>query len=213
MTINPKHPDQSFWKDEPDLQPFSRPSMGVFMSLFKVYRLLFAFASLGLSFGVLYLISPILAWFWLAILLLAFGSGVYRQRQRKLELQEIVEIQQRATKLTGASLIGSAVHVAGHPQLEREQNVVLALTFPNLSVYSCETGQPLVMIPLQQIVTIQTVVYDDERIPHVEVVDSTAQAIQLMLKYGDQEIACLFRRMKNVRPIDWYHAIQKSRSQ
>jgi hypothetical protein len=105
------------------------------------------------------------------------------------------------------------VHVAGHPQLEREQNVLLALTFPNLSVYSYETDQALVIMPLEQIVSIQTVVYDEDRIPHVDVVDSTAQALQLILKYNEQEVACLFRRMKKVRPIDWYHAIQRARVQ
>jgi hypothetical protein len=213
MMANPKPPDQSFWKDEPDLQAFPSPFTGVFMSVFKVYRLLFAFASLALCFGISYLISPILAWFWLAGVLFSYGFGIRLRRQRKLEMQEIVEVQARAASHLGASLVGSAVHVAGHPQLEREQNVVLALTFPNLSVYSYASDQPLVIIPLQQIVSIQTVVYDDDRVPHVDVVDSTAQAIQLILKYDQQEIACLFRRMKKVRPIDWYHAIQKARSQ
>ena len=213
MTMNPKQPDQSFWKDEPDQQAFSPQFTGVFMSAFKVYRFLFAFAIFALGFGVLYLLSPILLWFWLALLLLSYGFGLRLRRQKKLEMQEIIAIQARTTARIGASLVGSAVHVAGHPQLEREHNVLLALTVPNLSVYSYETDQALVIIPLQQIVSIQTVVYDEDRIPHVDVVDSTAQAIQLILKYDQQEIACLFRRMKKVRPIDWYHAIQKSRSQ
>ena len=211
--MNLKQPDQAFWKDEPDQQAFSPQFTGVFMSVFKVYRFLFAFAIFALCFGLLYLLSPILAWFWLALLLLFFGFGLRLRRQKKLELQEISAIQARATARIGASLLGSAVHVAGHPQLEREQNVLLALTYPNLSVYSYETDQALVIIPLEQIVSIQTVVYDEDRIPHVDVIDSTAQALQLNLKYNEQEVACLFRRMKKVRPIDWYHAIQRARVQ
>jgi hypothetical protein len=84
---------------------------------------------------------------------------------------------------------------------------------PNLAIYSYESDQPIDIIPLKHIANIHTVVYDDERIPHIDVVDSTAQALQLVLKYGEQEITCLFRRMKKVRPIDWYHVIQKSRAQ
>ena len=109
-------------------------------------------------------------------------------------------------------MIGSAIHVAGHPELDREQNVVLALTSPTLTIFSYDSDKPITVIPIQQIQSIQTVTYDDERIPHIEVVDSTAQAIQLILKFNDQEIPCLFRRMKKVRPIDWYHAIQKERA-
>ena len=208
-----KQPDQAFWKDEPDQQALSPQFTGVFMPVFKVYGFVFALSIFALCFGLLYLLSPILAWFWLALLLLSYGFGFRLRRQKKLELQEISAIQARATARIGASLLGSAVHVAGHPQLEREQNVVLALTFPNLSVYSYETDQALVIIPLEQIVSIQTVVYDEDRIPHVDVIDSTAQALQLKLKYNEQEVACLFRRMKKVRPIDWYHAIQRARVQ
>ena len=47
----------------------------------------------------------------------------------------------------------------------------------------------------------------------VDVVDSTAQAQQLILKYNEQEVARLFLRIKKVRPIDWYHAIQRARVQ
>ena len=41
-------------------------------------------------------------------------------------------------------------------------------------------------------------VYYDERVPHVEVVNSTAQALQLTFHYRDQEIACLFRSPPNM---------------
>jgi hypothetical protein len=210
--VEPKHPNQPFWRDEPDPQAISLNSLGIFSSLFTAYRILFTFLILGLSFALLYYLSPILAWVWLGILLLSVANGIRLRRRRKLESQETAQIQQRAFEQTGTSLIGSAIHVAGHPSLEREQNVVLALNAPNLIVYSYESNQPRVIIPLQQISSIQTVVYDDERIPHIDVVDSTAQAIQLILNIEGCEITCLFRWMKKVRPIDWYHAIQRART-
>jgi len=198
---------QSFWKDDLDSQLISLFPLRIL----KWVALFYAILIVLLSFGFVYLISPTLAWICAGLVMISIWSGYLRRRRKKVEIQTITQIQQRAQNFTGASLIGSAVHVAAHPQLEREQNIVLALAQPNLLIYSYDTDQPLVSIPIQQITAIQTVVYDDERIPHIDVVDSTAQAIQLTLKFEMQEIKCLFRRMKKVRPIDWYHAIQKAR--
>ncbi len=51
----------------------------------------------------------------------------------------------------------------------------------------------------------------DERIPHTDVINSTAQALQFTYKVNDREYTCLFRRMRKVHPIDWYHELQKAR--
>ena len=109
--------------------------------------------------------------------------------------------------------MGSAIHVAGNPKLERDQGIVLALTADSLDFYTFDRDTPLDNIPLKQIMSVSTVVYDDERTPHLDTVDSTAQALQLSVKYGDNTYNCLIRSMRKVRPVDWYHAIQKQRIQ
>ncbi|HTX90694.1 MAG TPA: hypothetical protein VMC09_05700 [Anaerolineales bacterium] len=204
---------QPFWKEEPDFSPSAQKTFHNLTGLIAIYRFIFAFLIYGSVFFLFYFFSPILAGVWLLLILLLYSLGYSSRRRRKLALRSIADTQQRAHDSTGASLIGSAVHVAGHPGLEREQKVVIALASPNLALYSYESDQPIVVIPLQKITAVQTVVYDDERVPHVDVVDSSAQAIQLVIQYGKQEVACLFRRMKRVRPVDWYHAIQKARIQ
>jgi hypothetical protein len=53
--------------------------------------------------------------------------------------------------------------------------------------------------------------YDDERTPHIDAVDSTAQALQIIFRREGREFTALLRSMKKLRPIDWYHTLQKSR--
>lgn len=72
-------------------------------------------------------------------------------------------------------------------------------------------GKRLDVLRPDEIVSMHTVVYDDERIAHIDTVDSTAQALQITYKLDDKEFTTLFHRMKNVRPIDWYHLIQANR--
>jgi hypothetical protein len=110
-------------------------------------------------------------------------------------------------------VIGSAIHVAGHPLLGREQPVVLALTSDGLKIFRYDDPVPVDILSLDQLTAIHAVVYDEDRIPHIDTVDSTAQALQITFKSRDKEFTCLFRRMLKVRPIDWYHEIQKARSQ
>ena len=208
MTISPSH--QPFWQDEPD-QPYPQQTWKRIYPLMRVYGAIVTICILSIPTYMVYLLSPILAWIWVAFFAFLIGLSYYHSRQRKNNIQNFLQTQQRAQDATGASMIGSAVHVAGIPELEREQNIVLALIAPNLVVYPYQSDQPLAVIPLQQIACVQTVVYDDDRIPHTDVIDSSAQAIQLIIKYGNQDVACLFRRMKKVRPIDWYHAIQRAR--
>jgi hypothetical protein len=54
--------------------------------------------------------------------------------------------------------------------------------------------------------------YDDERVPHIDVIDSAAQALQVTVAANGKEYTCLFRRLRKVRAIDWYHAIQKAKA-
>jgi hypothetical protein len=161
----------------------------------------------------LYLLAPILRWIWLIAIALMFGLIIYLGNRKKLSLLQITEIQQKAREQSGASVIGSAIHVAGHPLLEREQPVVLALTSDSLKIFGYDDQVPIDNILLNQMVALHTVVYDDERIPRIDIVDSTAQALQVTFKLQGKEFTCLFRRMLKVRPIDWYHEIQKARWQ
>ncbi len=120
-------------------------------------------------------------------------------------------IQEKARQQSGASVIGSAVHVAGHPLLNRDQEVVLALTPEGLKIFSYEDVHPIDILSVNHIEDLHTVTYDDERIPHTDVINSTAQALQFTYKVNDREYTCLFRRMRKVHPIDWYHELQKAR--
>ena len=120
-------------------------------------------------------------------------------------------MQENAQRQAGATVMGSAIHVAGHPLLNREQEVVLALTPEGLKIFSYEDGHPLDILSVDHIAELHTVTYDDERIPHIDVINSTAQALQFTYKADGKEYTCLFRRMRKVRPIDWYHELQKAR--
>lgn len=204
--------DGAFWEDEPEPQTISRPLQESIDILLKVIVVLSILAWVIFVVGIFYLLKPILSWIFLVYMFIMLGIGILINRRRKSNLQNVTHIQQQASEITKATLIGSAVHVAGHPLLEREQKVVLALIPPDLAIYPYEIAQPLFIIPLRDIISLQTVVYDDERVPHVDVLDSTAQAIQMVIKNDGGQVTCLFRRMKKARPIDWYHAIQKAKN-
>ncbi len=88
---------------------------------------------------------------------------------------------------------------------------MLALTSDSLKLYSYEDENPIVTISFDQLVALHTVTYDDERTPHLDAIDNNAQALQVTLKYQQHEYTCLFRRMLKVRPVDWYHELQKAR--
>jgi len=204
MNIN----SQPFWKDEPDL-PVKNPMP--WMTLFKIYGVILQILIALLPAVIFWFISPILTFVWLGFLVLIYGLSYYQIRRRKVALAQVQEIQNYAIKNVGASQIGSAIHVAGHPLLQREQPVVLALVDEQLSIYSYENATSLDSIPLKSIQSIHTIAYGDDRVPHIDAIDSAAQALQITFLWREQSCTCLFRRMQKVRPIDWYHAIQQKR--
>ena len=152
-------------------------------------------------------------WLWaLVVPFLAFIAWmVYSVYRGSVRGAAIREIQQRAQETTGAELIGSALHTAGHPLLKVDQPVVLALKGVELSLYSYESSAPIDVISIKDLQVVATVVYDDDHVPHTGVADSTAQAIQITFAWHGQPCPCVFRLMRGHRPIDWYQAIQAAR--
>lgn len=182
-------------------------AIGVFMVL----------AVFGIAFGLVYQVSHFWAWGIVVYFVIVFGSafisGRAQKKKQDLLRREITQIQARSAEKAGASLMGSAIHVAGDPRLEREQKIVLALTNSSLDLYTFGHDRPLDSIPLGQIAAIHTVVYDQEQTPHLDTVDSTAEPLQITVKSGDASYDILLRNMRKVHPIDWYQAIQNARLQ
>jgi len=203
----------TFWKDEPDGQQTLPASFGFPHTLITIYRVLGILLAIGIVFFLWYQVSLFLAWSWLLFTILFVGYIFYKRKRRKLSESDIVQTQQKARVLSGASMIGSAIHVAGHPLLEREQPIVLTLSSEGLKIFSYDDPNPIDTISPNQLVAFHTVVYDDKRTPHIDVIDSAAQALQITFKYQDREFTCLFRRMRKVHPIDWYHELQKAQWQ
>jgi hypothetical protein len=203
--------NQPFWKDEPELKSVKLPNS--FLPFFKIYNvfLLIFFATVPAYFFAL--ISKYLGLTWLGLMLLIYFLVIYQKRNRKSAVNNIEEIQKRAKEIVGASQIGSAVHVAGHPLLQREQPIVLALVGDSFNIYAYEESTPLDTVPVENIQRVYTVCYDDNRVPHIDAIDSAAQALQLTFLWGEQPCTCLFRKMRKMRPIDWYQAIQHVRLQ
>lgn len=105
----------------------------------------------------------------------------------------------------------SAIHVAGHPLLGRDQEVLLSLNRAWLSIYDRESSELITRLDVTELDKFQTVSYDDQRVPYVNVIDSAAQAILLTFGFEGETSTALFRNMLDVRPIDWYQAILKAR--
>jgi hypothetical protein len=202
---------QPFWEDDFDPYTISVPSVKKLTNFLLIYRMVLTFILLVGIFALFFHLSPLFAWFWLFFLTLSVGTGLYRRRKLKNVGQQTLTIQEHAQKQTGAIVIGSAVHVAGHPKLDRELPVVLALVESGALDFYNYNGSKLDTLSLDDILSLHTVVYDDERIPHIEAVDSTAQALQITFLREGKQFSALLRRMKKVRPIDWYHLLQKNR--
>jgi hypothetical protein len=202
--------NQPFWKDVPDFSSKALPrSIGWIVRLYTTGLSIFVLLIIAVSISS----QPILMWMWIAFAVLIVGRSFYLQFRNKKSIRGTEEIQNIARERLGATHVGSALHVAGHPLLTRDQPVVLALVGEGLSLHSYDSPVPLDVIPIRDIQSVQAVSYDDDRVPHTDVIDSAAQAIQLTFQWRGQTCTCLFRRMKKMRPIDWYQALQQARFQ
>jgi len=205
-------PNQPFWKDDSETlslrflsKQTPKPYLAYFTTAIRVIVLIVV--------AVLLYKSPIIMLAWLLIFGLPIAIRIFVVSKAKNDFRSRDDIQRLAREKVGASHIGSAIHVAGHPLLQREQPVVLALVSDALNIYSYESPIPLDTIPLKDIQGVFTVSYDDDRVPHIDAIDSVAQALQLTFLWHEQPCTCLFRRMKKIKPIDWYHVIQQTRLQ
>lgn len=208
--MEPSQENKPFWQEEPAHPPLDHTSIKILTLTLYINSAILRLGAFVLSIVLCFKLSPVLGWFMIIFFALAIFRGFRLRKKLKQKRQEVAEIQRIAREKTGATMIGSAVHVAGHPSLGRDQQIVLALTPPNLQIHSYESGMLLASLPFEKILAIHTVVYDDERTPHLEAVDSAAQALQLSIDYGGREMTCLLRSMKKVKPIDWYDGIQKA---
>jgi hypothetical protein len=214
MSFKDQTPEEKFWMDEPRQNEAIKLNGAIgnlIRTLLNITIFPFLLILLIVPSYVLAYISPILAWAWMGLIVLTVVFSFYQKRRRKLNMMKTINIQEVAREKTQATCIGSAIHVAGYPQLERDQPVVLALKDDNLSIFNYEKSTPLAVLNVIDVKSIHTVIYDDERVPHMHAIDSTAQALQITFNMDGNEWTCLFKRMLKVRPIDWYHALQQAR--
>ncbi len=201
--------------DEPEPRHLTAKS-SIFTSwMVKVLGVIMVLSIFGITFALVLQVSHLGAVIVVVYFIAAFVGGVlsYYTKNKKLAQarEEAIRIQQAARERSGASLIGSAFHVAGDPKLEREQNIVLALTSTSLDFYPFDRDIPLDQVPLKQISAVHPVLYDDDRIPHLDTLDVTAQALQVTVNSNGVVFDILLRSFRSVRPVDWYQAIQKAR--
>jgi hypothetical protein len=210
-----KMDDSPFWADEPEIPHYFQPKLTLFSKkyiyFFLIPQLVLLFLS-GILVGLLIFDSIFFQVVWTVIWIFMGYKILRRVKQVRENIINVKSIQQKAKEMTCAQFIGSAIHVAGYPQLERDQPVVLALVGGRLDIYLYDQAQPLASLDLDCIENVDTVVYDDERVPHLGVIDSAAQALQIKIVFEKSTWTCLFRQMKKLRPIDWYHAIQQARA-
>jgi len=207
--------EEPFWIDEPN--PYSRPSASatkgsltwLISKMFTAYALivrLFIFALiifLAIKFPLL----------WIVVLFEAviLSIRIFAPRLKETRQAKAVRIQSLAKDKTGADYLGSAIHTAGHPLLQVNQPVVFALKDSALSIYGYDNSIPVDTLSVNDLQAVNPVVFDDDYIPHVGVIDNTAQALQISFQRQGNTYICSFRRMYKVRPIEWYQAIQKAR--
>jgi hypothetical protein len=219
MFTNTPSSNEPFWMDEPN--PYPRPkaekvyngfpigwSLKLGVRLIEVCAAVF-FLSIALA-PVKIFLFPI-GWFFVAFQVCILLMVYFLWRSNRTNYARAIHIQELAKERTGAEYLGSAIHTAGHPLLQVNQPVVLALKGSELSIYSYESPVPLDNIRLDEIQAVDLVVFDDENIPHTNVIDNTAQALQISFQRNGMTFLCAFRRMVKMRSIGWYQAIQKAR--
>jgi hypothetical protein len=152
---------------------------------------------------------------WIIVVLEAviLSVRIFVPRLKETRQAKAVRIQSLVKDKTGADYLGSAIHTAGHPLLQVNQPVVLALKDSELSIYSYESAAPIDILSIDELLAVNPVVFDDDYIPHVGVIDNTAQALQISFQRQGNTYIGSFRRMYKVRPIEWYQAMQKARFQ
>jgi DNA-directed RNA polymerase subunit RPC12/RpoP len=177
--------------------------------MFQVYAI---FVLLSIFVGVIFLaIKFPLLWIFVAFEASLIVRHFFLARFKKTPQAKALRIQQLAKDKTGADYLGSAIHTAGHPLLQVNQPIVLALKDSELSIYGYDSSTPIDTLSVNQLQAVNPVVFDDDYMPQVGVIDNTAQALEISFKRQNMDCTCSFRRMYKVRPIEWYHAIQKAR--
>lgn len=152
-----------------------------------------------------------LIWIFLAPGILVVAVQLVLSRFIETRQAKATRIQRRAMDLLGAELVGSAIHTAGHPSLLVDQPVVLALRDGELSIYNYDSSSPLDTLSVRDLQAVDLVTFDDDNGPHVGVINSSAQVLQLTFQRLGVPCTSAFRRMYRVRPIEWYQALQKAR--
>ena len=213
MQTSPSTSEQPFWVDDANPYQASKNSRsGILPWLSISLSIVTLLIRIGVFIFFFYLAFkyPIF-WIFVALETFVIGIRVFATRWKKFKQLDQASIQKRAKELTGAEVIGSALHTAGHPLLQVNQPVVLALKGDELSLYDYKNSNPIDTIHLKDLQSVDTIVYDEDRVPHIGVADNTAQAMQLTFNFRGNPCTCVFRRMYKVRAIEWYQAIQKAR--
>jgi hypothetical protein len=212
MFTKPSIQTDDFWADDPEeWKPSYWNSNSTLNKIFRIPVILYTIFCWLFPVVIFAIIEPILALLWLAFMGSIIGLAINSFRRYKALHNLAIESQERARLITGAANIGSAIHVAGHPLLERDQPIVLALIDDQISIFGYASSKPIDTFYLKDLSALHTVVYDDERVPHIDVIDSAAQALQISLTKDGKPVTFLLRKMVKIRPIDWYHAIEKAR--
>lgn len=208
--------NEPFWMDEPN--PYSRanssasPKGEMAWWVSKILQAYSIFVLLSISIIVIFFAIeyPVL-WILVAFEIFIIAGRFFLPRVTETRQAKALRIQQLAKDKTGADYLGSAIHIAGHPLLRTNQPIVLALKESKLSIYGYDSPTPIDTFPVAELQAINPVVFDDDYIPHVGVIDNTAQALQISFQRQNANYTCSFRRMYKIRPIEWFHAIQQAR--
>ena len=188
---------------------FSRP-----FTIFKIFRIiLIVFELLAFLFSIIVLVVyyPVFGISVIIILAIMIGTAYYVIQKRSESYKKETDTLQKVRELSGADVIGRAIHVAGHPMLDREQPLILALLSNRLVFYTDKNSEPLADIDLDSIQAVKTVIYDKERNPRTDVIDTAAQVLQIEFDKKGAVYTGMFRKMRGMRPIDWYHSLQQAR--
>lgn len=211
MPTNKTIPAEPFWMDEPNpySDPYSKFQDTPFWKIIKFSMICLNISTYILVFGIIYLLIkyPFSLIIIIILSMLLFGTYLF-PRFKETHQSKALRIQQLAKDETGAELLGSAIHTAGHPLLKTDQPVVFGLKNSELSIYGFDSSTPIDSLPLIEIEAVDLVVFDDNNVPHIGVIHNAAQSLQVTFQRNNSQYKCSFRRFYKVRAVDWYHAIQ-----